>query len=250
MRIWALVVVCAACTSNTNNYPVGGNGGDGGVTVDAKKLMDAPTGMDARDGAVAAVDAAKVNGRVCLLADPHKLTSCASTGAGGLTVRLGAQVPVTTNDDGTFTIDFEAGSWRVTGPNIVTSIRLFSDYQIPAISTATFNAMKTANGVAILPGQGSIIAHIVQNGTGYAGVGVSTTPMNATYDPFYDTATPGTWTQTGAGPNGVAWIAGLDVGMAPDSVKAQPPGLGAQAITSAPQPVVDGAITFVDIVFQ
>ena len=134
LRLAILGILVAACGGDDGGFPVGGggnfdggnNGGTDGSLIDARIT-------DARivDGPPAAIDAALVMGRVCLATDPRKLNACASTGAGGLTVRLGANPATTTADDGRFTVVGTPGGgtlWRVTGANIVTSIMALADY--------------------------------------------------------------------------------------------------------------------------
>src|SRR5262245_26188490 len=124
MRLcFALIAVLGACSQDEGGMnPIGGGGFDGGFGSGSGSLIDAKV-VDAKpdSGSPSSVDAPLINGRVCLATDPRKLHTCASTGAGGLTVRLGNNV-TTTNADGTFTISATTGIWRVTGTNIVTSI--------------------------------------------------------------------------------------------------------------------------------
>ncbi len=241
---WIVIAALAGCSSKSDNLPVGTGGGGGGGGGGA--LPDAPS-YDSRGpgDSPSAIDAPLINGRVCLAADPRMLTTCASTGADGLTVRLGSRA-ATTSADGHFTIDAtDAGSsavWRVTGASIVTSIMPFSDYQIPALATTTYDTLKANNLVSLLPGQGAIMVQLVRNGAGLAGQTAISMP-SSTYEAFYDGSSPtGTWPQTSTGSNAVAWLAGLDVGTA--TVTA-----GTPALTTPQLPVVDGAITFWTIVF-
>jgi hypothetical protein len=184
---------------------------------------------------------------VCLVTtDPRALGlhagDCATTGADNLTVRLGSQV-ATTGPDGTFTIDARDASasavWHVTGANIATSAMVISDYEIPALTRSLFDTLKSANGVYLLPGQGSLIAQLVHNGAGVSGATATTGPT-AEYGPFYDSSTTTIWSQSNTGAAGVVWVAGLDVGGAT---------ITANALTSAPQPILDDAITFVTLTY-
>ncbi len=253
---WMVLVGVAACGSSGNDMlPVGGGGGGGGGpgsgAIDAAVTHDAP-----RDGTPSSIDAALIHGRVCLVtSDPRHLgldpaTDCATTGAGGLTVRLDTKT-TTTNPDGTFTIDgsnAKSGQiWSVTGAGIVSSYMVFSDYQIPALTTALFQSLTSANSVILLPGQGSVIAQLVHNGAGASGMIALTTPTSA-YDAFYDGASATTFVQSTTGSAGVVWLPGIDVGSA--TVTAGPPPFPNQnEITTPTQPIVDGAITFVTITF-
>ncbi len=241
-----LLAAVAACSSSSNDMlPVGGGGGDGGVRPDSPPADGKSSG---RDATPSAIDAAIIQGRVCLItSDPRKLgldpaNDCAATGAGGLTVRLGGK-ETTTNADGTFSIDAPAtlqGSiWSVTGSSIVSSYEVFADYQIPALTTSLYQSMLAANMVIPLPGQGSVIAQLVSNGHGASGLTGASAPTSE-YDPFYDGATATGFTQTSTGSAGVMWITGIDVGTA--TVKAA-------TLTSPSLPIVDGALTFVTITF-
>ncbi len=250
-RGMVLFLLAACGNNNTDKLPPPGTG-----TTDAGVRIDAPadgTTMP-KDGTPSAIDAAIINGRVCLVtADPRHIgldpaSDCASTGANGLTVRLGDSV-TTTGDDGSFSIDapemLTGSIWSVTGSSIVSSYKVFSDYQIPAFTTTLYNSMLSANGVIPLPGQGSVIAQLVANGQGEAGVVGASTPT-AEYAPYYDGSTPTSFTQAASGAAGIMWITGIDVGTA--TVKATQSG-AQQGLTTASQPIVDGALTFVTITF-
>lgn len=235
-------------------YPVGGGGTDGGFPdggntrpIDAR-LVDAKV----IDGAPAAVDANLFQGRVCLLTDPRKFTTCATTGADGLTVRIGSAT-ATTAADGTFTIAGTSAAnlpWRVTGANIVSSYKVLADYQIPAMTRTMYNSLLTTNNVLLVPGEGSLMVHVVRNGLGYAGaVAESQLPNDAYYLPFYDSAASATdWNQTPdtVGAEGAVWLAGMDVGNT--SVKITPP-TGAP-ITDTGEPIYDDGITWSDVIFN
>lgn len=249
--LWLCFLVAAGCSNGSGgDLPVNPGGTpDGGALPDAFIPPDGVPGgsVDAMPGAI--------NGRVCLAADPRALTqlvsptACATTGAGGLTVSLGGTT-ATTNADGTFSIlpPTTSGTlvWGVSGPNIVPSRMLFSDYEIPALSTATFAQLLSDNAVTLLPGEGSIFVQIVRNGAGYVGVTAATSP-SSNYDAFYDGASATAWTQTSTGSFGTVWFPGLDIGDATATVKATD-GAGT-SLTTAAQPIVPGGITFIDIVY-
>lgn len=189
-----------------------------------------------------------ITGHVCLAADPRMLTTCADTGAGGLSIRLGTET-ATTSDDGTFSIPgvTATGNWIVTGANIVTSVKVATGatYEIPALATTTYADMMTANDVTLAAGQGTLMAHTIHNGAGLVGVTGSTSPT-ATYSPLYDGTTSDGWLATvGTGANGVIWSPGLTVGNA--TLTAHP--MTGSNIATGSQSIQDGAITFVDILF-
>ncbi len=236
--------------------PVGGGGGGGVGLVDGPRPIDAPppTGGDA--GIDSAIDAAKFNGRVCLVSDPRVLTqivsatACASTGAGGFTVKLGTAT-ATTNTDGTFTIDAPdgpAGSalFHVTGGAIVEMYMFATDFEIPAITKTQYAQMLTDSNVRLVPGEGSVIAQVVHNDAAIASVTATASPVaNAT---LFDGSTATAWSMGSAtGSFGAIWLAGLDQG---DGAVALTTVYNGVTLTSAAQPVFDGAITFVDVVYQ
>ncbi len=238
-----LLAVTAACGDDGGMFPVGGGGNDGGFTlpdsgprIDGAPLVDGAVG----DGAVLLVDAALFDGRVCLLTDVRDMDDCATTGAAGLTVRLGTAA-TTTSADGSFSITAQTGTglvWRVTGPNIVSSFEVLADYQIPAITTTAFNAMKAGSTPTVmeLPGEGSLMLYASSNGAAVAGVTATTTP--AFYFAYYDGATQAAWEQDSTGPEGGIWIPGIDVG----SVT-----YDAGAVTGT-APIFDGGITFANVI--
>lgn len=205
------------------------------------------------DGAPLAIDAALFEGRVCLLTDPRDPVSCAATGAGNLTVHLGSANAVTTAD-GTFTIAASGATpWTVTGAGIVTSVKVQADYLIPVMTTTMYSSLCSNNGVtmpgsATAPGQGALMIHVIRNGAGYTGsTAVSQQPNPARYLAFYDTTTTTVWTQTAAGSHGDVWFPGIDVGTTAALVAA--PG-GTPTLTDGGEPILDGAITWSDVIFN
>ena len=248
-----MLAVLVGCSGDGSpDYPVGGGGFDGGTTSDGTAVDSHANDALANDAGVdaqpATVDAALIMGRVCLANDPRKLNTCADTGAGGLTVRLGSNV-TTTGVDGRFTIAAGSGTWRVTGANIVTSVMTLADYEIPAIPRATFDSMITTNlgGLTPNPGEGSVMIQVIRNGAGLAAATASSTPPSA-WQPFYDNPASATdWNQgaAGTGADGTIWLVGLDVGTA--SVTVGHP--NDMPRTDSGVPIVDGAITFTTIIF-
>ena len=254
-HVLAVLVVLGGCEKEEPDYPIGGGGTDSGVQPprDAP-LTDAPNGDAVGDAQLidgpppAPIDAARIVGRVCLANDPRRLSTCATAGAGGLTVRLGANA-TTTNPDGTFTIDAAAGTWRVTGPNIVTSIMNLSDYNIPAITRTSYDAMVAAslpmNPGMLNPGEGSVMIQAIHDGVGQPGAIGSSTPRSQ-FSPRYDSDASGTlWETDATESGGVIWLPGIDVGTATLTVSA---GAG-NPITVGGIPIVDGAITYTTVIF-
>jgi hypothetical protein len=249
------VVALPGCSSKSDDYglPPGGSGGGGGATVDSGTggsiTFDAHIDSTmAGDAAVQPIDAGVIPGRVCLAADPQNtLISCASAGAGGLTVRLGSAVTLT-NPDGTFELAGPPGdTWVVTGASIVTSLHPYGDYYIPALTHTTFEALAAQNNVTLLPagfGYGSIMGTIVRNGHGASNLAASILPIPNTsiYQAFYDSAAPGAWTQTSTGSLGAYWIPGVQEGIQTLAVVPTAPEYRYPAI-----PVADTAITFITV---
>jgi len=253
MRIvFGLLAVTAACSDDGNMFPVGGGGNDGGF-----QLPDTGGGGGGADAATdggpdataALVDANIFTGRVCLATDPRKLNTCATTGAGGLTVRLGSAT-ATTSADGTFMIEGQSGGglvWRVSGTNIVSSYKVVGDYEIPAILRSTYNSMITNNlgGLQPNPGEGAVMIQVVENGVGRNSAFASSSPTS-TWAPFYDgtdNSMPTLWNQGATGANGTIWVPGLDVGSASVTVTY------VSDVTLGNLPGYDGGITFATAIF-
>ena len=252
--IGLLVVTSAACGGDDGGYNVGGNqdgsvpfpdtgggGGDGGGSG-----SDGSVGLD---GAVTPIDAGAIDGRVCLLTDARILNQCANTGAGGLTVRLGAATALTA-DDGSFTIESQSGAglvWRITGPNIVSSFEVLADYFIPAMSRTMYDQLKADNGVMIFPGEGSIFLFASRDAQGVVGATSEADPLGF-YRPFYDddagvNAYQHAQPPTGTESNGAIWIPGIDVG----NVTVTTTIGNIEVATTAP--IFDGGITFANVLF-
>jgi hypothetical protein len=233
-----LAFTAVACGDDGNMFPVGGGGNDGGTTFpDSSGPADSRNDGGGSDGgddaAITPIDAAIINGRVCLLTDPRVLNQCASTGANGLTVRLGTASAVTTAN-GSFAIAATGGDvWRVTGPNIVSSFEVLADYFIPAMPRTLYDAMMTANNVTEYPGEGALMIFASYDGAAVAGL-TATNESDAFYEPFYDGGSPTSWGRTMTGANGVVWLPGIDVGTASVEVGGATSG----------GPVYDGGITF------
>jgi hypothetical protein len=238
------LTAAAACGDDGNNFPVGGGGNDGGFTLpDTNGGGGSDASGDAgADALVAAIDANQVVGRVCLLTDVRDFETCATTGAGGLTVRLG-MATASTSDDGSFTIDGQTGAglvWRITGPNIVSTFEPLADYFIPAVTKTKFDAMRAASAdpdVTLVPGEGSMMVFVSRNGMGVPAMTATVSPQ-AFYQPFYDGATEAAFTQAATSNYGIVWVPGLDVGTATVTVNA----------VSVSGPIFDGGITFANLI--
>jgi hypothetical protein len=250
MRIVIGLLALTAACGDDGMFPVGGGGNDGGFTLpDGQRIDSSMSGVDALgDGNNAQViDANLFNGRVCLLTDVRDMDDCATTGAGGLTVRLGTATAVTTND-GSFSIAGQAGSglvWRVTGPNIVSSFEVLADYQIPAITTSAFSAMKAGSTPAVteVPGEGSLMVYVSKNASPVSGeVATAAGTSSAFYFAYYDGATQAAWEQDSTGPEGAIWVPGIDVGTVSYDISGPGGDGGGEA------PIFDGGITFANVI--
>ena len=243
-RLGWFLLALAACSSKSNDFPVGGGGGGGGGGGADARPADAPK------DAVLAIDANILSGRVCLVSDARLLTdsaNCSMTAAGGLTVRLGNQ-STTTSADGSFMIVNDPAAepvWRVTGTGVVSSYSPLGNYYVPTLTQAGYNAITSANSVTTVPGQGDVMVLELHNGAGAAGVtAVSTSTPAPLYSTFYSTASSTIWAQgTSTDTHGVAWLPGINVGTVNIS------STGTSTIASAGVPVKDGGVTFIQAIF-
>lgn len=237
ITVLALLTACRA--DNDQTYPIIPASPVGPVGAG---VADARTGDAASD---AVTDAAILQGRVCLVSNFGDVATCASTGAGNLTVTLGAST-ATTSDSGQFTIAAPAASsvvWHVTGSSVQTTLAPFSaSSTIPVATLAAVQTLESQNGVLEVAGQGAILAHVVAAGAPVEQVTATTTPIGA--DPvFYDGATAQQWTQNSTGSRGAIWIPGLPVGNV--TLAVTPAGGAPQSAGTIP--VAEGALTFVTV---
>lgn len=228
----ALLAALAACGRSVDMFPVGvGTGGGGGT---GSGTVDAPG-----DG----IAGSTINGRVCLINDARRPTTCATTGADGVLVLLGT-TSVTTAADGSFSIVPTSNTdlvWHATGTAIQASaMELRFGKTIPAISKGIFDTMVATNQAVPSNGTtGSVIARFTLAATPIAGIQVITTP--AAQSPiYYDNSASATqWTNTQTGSYGVAWVAGLFPGSVELSLS------GAQNATLSGIPVFTDTVTYV-----
>jgi hypothetical protein len=231
------VLLAVACSPASTDYPVGvgpgGGGGGGGGHADS--------GVGSGSGS----GSGSITGRVCLLTDVRDFSSCATTGADGITVALSGVAAVTTIADGTFVIERPSGSdpvWSLTGTAIVPStIGFGASTTIPAISTDAFTTLADNNGVVVDPAQGSILGEILA-GSDAAVLATVTTTSPGEYPTFYSSATdtfdwPGTLTDT----FGTFWMAGMTPGSAAMTFMAD----GGLPETGPTLSVGSGSVTFV-----
>jgi len=206
MRLALALVLLTACGDKETTFDNIVPGGGGGGTTGSRP--DAPTS----DGADASTT---ISGHVCLLlTNQQTLTSCATTGAGNLTVTLGTATAMTA-DDGAFTLTRPASTtglnYLVTGTNLKTSLVPFSSTitSLPAINTADYEAMTVANNTAN-PGttSGALFVQIKRGTSIVTGATVESQPA-ADAVVLYDGTTSATWTTTATSTYGVAWLSSI-----------------------------------------
>ena len=238
MRWLAPIVILAAlggCKEGDGAlYPInpGGPGNPGGTG-----------GADANVPGDANVDV--LPGQVCLITDARDPNTCATTGAGGLTVKLDGHT-ATTEPDGTFVIDVPTSSniqWVVTGSDVITSVMGFSSvHRIPVMSQVDYFDLANSNAVVPAPLQGDLFIHVTHQGANVAMVTAAVTPA-AEFPTFYDGNAVTTWTQISTSTAGVVWIPGLTQGAA--TVTLTPQGGTATVVNAIP--IGDQTLTWVSV---
>lgn len=232
----ALVVVSqlAACKTPPDPYPISPGGGGGSTGTE---MMP--------DGAIDYSDASPtIAGRVCLLlATPHALAGCATTGAAGITVTLGTE-QATTAADGTFSIMRPAGteglSWVVTAVDIKTSvIRFGTTTTLPAIDDVTYEEMLGAQQATVADGDGALMTRVTRLGAAVPGARVVTAPPGESLV-YYDGPNALDWQTEQTGGYGVAWIPSLPAGGTQLTITSEQ-----MATVITGHQVVGDAITFV-----
>ncbi len=234
---WAAAGALSCSDSGSgDDYPVrggtgiGGGGGTGGVRIDA-----------------GAIDAAPTTGRVCLTSDLRRPDQCANTGAANISVTRG-MTTVLTSANGTFTLPpaTESGNWRATRNDLVTSVVPYvagNDVLIPAVTIATWTAVRQNNDITLVDGQGSLLVSSYKPGGLYkSGVTVTTDPAGQ-LGAFYDTDVA-RWSKVATGSYGAALVADLRAGAV--NVGAQSPN-GSRSASQVP--IVEGAITYLRLDF-
>lgn len=193
---------------------------------------------------------ATITGRVCVItSDATALAACATTGAGGLTVRFGTAI-ATTADNGTFVLSAAASpniAFNVTGPAIVPSTRAFTvPTTIPVLTQQLFDQVLAQNGIVLSGGTGSIFASVINSaGQPVSGVTVNATP-SPLFGPFFDGTTPAGFTLNGTGARGVVFLPGMSTA-SPATITFTDSGATNETTVAGIQ-VIDGGITFTDAV--
>jgi hypothetical protein len=196
------MLATAACGGDDGGpFPInpgGGGSGSSELGPDAAIDLDAPT---------------TIAGRVCMVLDARAPTTCAASGAGDLTVDLGAE-QVTTAADGTFSITRPAGVglvWGVTGTAVVASaMRLGSSNVIPAINANVYADMVSGTQPNI-SAPGAILARFTRAGVPVSNLSVTSAPTSDS-GAYYDNASATSWDSVATSGGGVAWIPSIAAG--------------------------------------
>jgi hypothetical protein len=192
----------------------------------------------------ASVPGTVLSGRACLLVDARDLSSCAGTGAGGLSVRIGTRM-TTTASDGTFSIERPEGSslsWRVAGAEIASSLMPLSmSHVIPVLGVDVHDELLLAHGVLPEPERGMAFVHVVRDGHPLPGV-TAQTSASSTAPTRYDGVSPTVWRESATGNFGMVWLAGVPAGTFDVTLT---PSQGASVTTTLTIEV--GAVTYTTI---
>lgn len=229
-----LLVLLVGCHPSDMDYPVGGAGVHGGGGT---RFVDAAT-----DGSASG----PIMATACVLTDARDLTSCATTGAAGLTVTLGTAT-ATTAADGSFTIarPTTAGAvWDVTGSamGVVESVTAFTGQtRIPVMELTMLTDLQNINGQPRVAGTGTVLARVARGGTPVQGETAQLAPL-AAYDPLYDPATAtAPWLTQATGALGTVFVDGVTPGTVTMTLAAA----GMTQLTISAIPIADSVVTFV-----
>jgi hypothetical protein len=244
MKLAVLVILLvAACRADSDDFPIGpgGSGSNGG--------NDAGVG----DGASDAVDGdggVAISGRVCIITDLRRPTTCDNTAnAESLLVSIGVTRTAKPNARGDFTIAAPLGqfTWRVTGINFITSVIPFGgETTLPVISDVRYTELLAVNGVTLADQQGSVVVRVVKGVAAVQNVTAVSNPATADLA-FYDSTSALDWRSDliGTGPAGVVWLPDLPLAATPPTqatITLTPSGASPTSITAV---VENQAITFV-----
>lgn len=219
---------------------------------------EAPDGYPVQPGPAVAPpvtnDSGMVKGRVCVINDPRDLTGCATSDAGGMSVRLADQM-VSTSPNGSFAIPAPTAGTSptpamlgITGPGMVpTQIAVpvsGGAMSVPLLKADLFAQMMAANGIALSSGSGSILGRVTRGGMPVTGATASSTPSPA-FGPLFDGSTPTSWTLDGTGARGVVWIPGVAAG--PTQLTFRDLATSGETTVDGVQ-VINGGITIMDAI--
>jgi hypothetical protein len=219
-----------ACEGDAKHYPiVPGSEGEGSSMT----MADAAVEGDAAS--------TELPGRVCLIADARDPATCASSGAGGLTVTLGTQT-ATTVADGSFTMTRPTGTglvWFVTGTGVEPSaMRMVGGTKIPVMSSLLYGDMIAAMSAIVSADTGAIITRISRAAAPLTDAVVVASPIPDS-ETYYDGAGVTDWSFDATGSFGVVWISSIAPGTASLAVDT-----GTVQGTVGGIPVYAGTVTF------
>ncbi|HEX7836707.1 MAG TPA: hypothetical protein VF469_04540 [Kofleriaceae bacterium] len=210
---------------------------------------------DAGVGDGSAGDGGLLEGRVCVVTDLRKLTTCSTTGAKGLLVSLGSAPSFSIDsDDGHFTFAASSSTdlvWHVssaTADRIVASaMRYGTDHTIPVISTQTYTDLRALYGAGNpVDQQASVVVRAMRGipPVPVADVGATTT-LTQNNPIFYDgdPARKDDWGTARTGVAGVVWFPGVSLAPSTGMVTLTPQ--GSSTSVQVPVTVQDSTITFV-----
>jgi hypothetical protein len=212
MKRALLVALLAACQAGASDGYPSRPGGTGPILVGPGTTRDAGIGDGGLGDAVDGDAGVSITGRVCLISDMRKLTTCKDTGAAGLTVSLGTGQG-TTSADGTFRLVAPLGAgftWHVTGGQIITSVMPFgTDNTIPVLIDATYNDLLVNNDNPLLDeDHGSVVVRVVSGTAAVAGVTATVSPAADSLT-YYDNGAPNSstvWNTNATQAFGVVWV--------------------------------------------
>lgn len=234
LAAFAAFAVGAGCEPSDDMLPA--NPG-GGIGTGSQFVPDAPTSAGDDGGTT-------INGRVCLLlTNPQSLATCAASGAGNFTVKLGTAI-ATTTDDGSFSLMRPAITtglvWLVTGTGIETSaIKFGAPTTLPVLDSLTYQDMLASTNAAIGAGNGALMVRVMRGGFPVANATVAAVPA-ADSGVYYDGPSSIEWQTDATGAYGVAWMPSITTGDVTLTITS-----GATNHMVLAQPVIQGAITFV-----
>jgi hypothetical protein len=199
--------ICSADFPCVN--PGGGGPIDASITIDSRPIDARP--IDA------AVLGNSVTGRVCLIAALEDPFTCATTGANGFEVKLGA-ITTSTQADGSFTMIVPpntTGTFSVSGAGLTRCLTPFlggSPQFMTVVKTDTYRNFLFANGMALVDTKGTALVQVRKNGVAEPNIQIARDgATNNEYPARYFTGTP-IWrvSLVGTGAKGIAILAGID----------------------------------------
>jgi len=215
----ALLVLLAACTASSNDFPPrsGGATGVGPVTSGPGGTTGDGGVSDANDGDAGVA----VSGRICIVRDLRHLTTCDTLkgDASVVKVSIGGRAPAAPPaKTGEFSIVAPLGTdlvWHASGTNFITTAMPFGpDNTIPIVPDLVYTDLLNQNHVTLLTeGQGSVFVRAVTGALAESGVSATTTLVTGNVIPLYDADISSTdWREIGpTQAAGVIWFPGVQV---------------------------------------